>query len=96
MTLKLLRPLQYISRTDESKKTEQKISLKKFEYAPIEENTVVGSVELIIDGKAVDRTEILTAGAVQLQTVVAEEPTKEKSRIKKLIEKIKNILRNWM
>ncbi len=94
--LKLSRPLQYISRTDESKKTEQKISLKKFEYAPIKENTVVGSVELIIDGKAVDRTEILTAGAAQLQKVVAKEPQKEKSRIRKLIEKIKNILKNWM
>ncbi len=94
--LKLSRPLQYISRTDESKKTEQKISLKKFEYAPIKENTVVGSVELIIDGKAVDRTEILTAGAVQLQKVVAKEPQKEKIRIRKLIEKIKNILKNWM
>ncbi len=94
--LKLSRPLQYISRTDESKKTEQKISLKKFEYAPIKENTVVGSVELIIDGKAVDRTEILTAGAVQLQKVVAKEPQKEKSRIRKLIEKINNILENWM
>ena len=61
--LKLSRPLQYISRKGESLRTEQKISLKKFEYAPIEENTVVGSVELIIDGNVVDRSEILTAGS---------------------------------
>ena len=62
----------------------------------IEENTVVGSVELIIDGNVVDRAEILTAGAVQVQKIVPKEPQKEKSRIKKFIEKIKNILRNWM
>ena len=30
------------------------------------------------------------------QKTVPKEPQKEKSRIKKLIEKIKNILRNWM
>lgn len=94
--LKLSRPLQYISRKGESVRTGQKISLKKFEYAPIEENTVVGSVELIIDGNVVDRAEILTAGAVQVQKIVPKEPQKEKSRIKKFIEKIKNILRNWM
>lgn len=94
--LKLSRPLQYISRKGESVRTEQKISLKKFEYAPIEENTVVGSVELIIDGNVVDRAEILTAGGVQIRKIVPKEPQKEKSRIKKLIEKIKNILRNWM
>lgn len=94
--LKLSRPLQYISRKGESVRTEQKISLKKFEYAPIEENAVVGSVELIIDGNVVDRAEILTAGAVRVQNIVPKEPQKEKSRMKKLIEKIKNILRNWM
>ena len=96
VSLKLSRPLRYISRKDKSARTEQKISLKKFEYAPIEENTVVGSVELIIDGNVVDRAEILTAGAVQVQKIVPKEPQKEKSRIKKFIEKIKNILRNWM
>ena len=95
-TVPLSRPLQYISRKGESVRTEQKISLKKFEYAPIEKNTVVGSVELIIDGNVVDRAEILTAGAVQVQKIVPKEPQKEKSRIKKFIEKIKNILRNWM
>lgn len=94
--LKLSRPLQYISRKGESLRTEQKISLKKFEYAPIEENTVVGSVELIIDGNVVDRSEILTAGGVQIRKIVPKEPQKEKSRIKKFIEKIKNILRNWV
>ena len=57
---------------------------------------MVGSVELIIDGNVVDRAEILTAGAVQVQKIVSKEPQKEKSRIKKFIEKIKNILRNWM
>lgn len=96
VSLKLSRPLRYISRKGKSARTEQKISLKKFEYAPIEENTVVGSVELIIDGNVVDRAEILTAGAVQVQKIVPKEPQKEKSRIKKFIEKIKNILRNWM
>lgn len=85
--LKLSRPLQYISRKGESLRTEQKISLKKFEYAPIEENTVVGSVELIIDGNVVDRSEILTAGGVQIRKIVPKEPQKEKSRIKKFIEK---------
>ena len=94
--LKLSRPLRYISRKGKTARTEQKISLKKFEYAPIEENTVVGSVELIIDGNVVDRAEILTAGAVRVQNIVPKEPQKEKSRIKKFIEKIKNILRNWM
>ena len=94
--LKLSRPLRYISRKGKLARTEQKISLKKFEYAPIEENTVVGSVELIIDGNVVDRAEILTAGAVQVQKIVPKEPQKEKNRIKKFIEKIKNILRNWM
>lgn len=96
VSLKLSRPLRYISRKGKSARTEQKISLKKFEYAPIEENTVVGSVELIIDGNVVDRAEILTASAVQVQKIVPKEPQKEKSRIKKFIEKIKNILRNWM
>ena len=94
--LKLSRPLRYISRKGKTVRTEQKISLKKFEYAPIEENTVVGSVELIIDGNVVDRAEILTAGGVQIRKIVSKEPQKEKSRIKKFIEKIKNILRNWM
>lgn len=94
--LKLSRPLRYISRKDESAQTERKISLKKFEYAPIEENAVVGSVELMIDGKVVDRAEILTAAAVQARKVAPKEPKKEKSLIKKLIEKIKNILRKWM
>ena len=96
VSLKLSRPLRYISRKGKSARTEQKISLKKFEYAPIEENTVVGSVELIIDGNVVDRAEILTAGGVQIRKIVPKEPQKEKSRIKKFIEKIKNILRNWM
>ena len=57
---------------------------------------MVGSVELIIDGNVVDRAEILTAGAVQVQKIVPKETQKEKNRIKKFIEKIKNILRNWM
>lgn len=94
--LKLSRPLRYISRKGEAAQAEQKISLKKFEYAPIEENAVVGSVELMIDGKVVDRAEILTAAAVQARKVEPKEPKKEKSLIKKLIEKIKNILRKWM
>lgn len=94
--LKLSRPLRYISRKGEAAQTEQKISLKKFEYAPIEENAVVGSVELMIDGKVVDRAEILTAAAVQARKVAPKEPKKEKSLIKRLIEKIKNILRKWM
>ena len=57
---------------------------------------MVGSVELIIDGNVVDRSEILTAGGVQIRKIVPKEPQKEKSQIKKFIEKIKNILRNWM
>lgn len=94
--LKLSRPLRYISRKGEAAQAEQKISLKKFEYAPIEENAIVGSVELMIDGKVIDRAEILTAAAVQTRKVAPKEPKKEKSIIKKLIEKIKNILRKWM
>ena len=76
--LKLSRPLQYISRKGESVRTEQKISLKKFEYAPIEENTVVGSVELIIDGNVVDRAEILTAGGSDTKDCFQRTPKRKK------------------
>ena len=51
-----------------------------FEYAPIEENTVVGSAELIIDGNVVDRAEILTTGGVQIRKIVPKEPQKKKAR----------------
>ncbi len=94
--LKLSRPLQYISLKNKTVRTERKISLKRFEYAPIEENTVVGSAELIVDGKVADRAEILTAGSVQARKSAPELPKKEKSRIKRLIKRLRDLLGNWM
>lgn len=94
--LKLSRPLQYISLKNKTVRTERKISLKRFEYAPIEENTVVGSVELIVDGKVADRAGILTAGSVQALKSAPELPKKEKSRIKRLIKRLRDLLGNWM
>ena len=94
--LKLSRPLQYISHKDKTVRTERKISLKRFEYAPVEENTVVGSAELIVDGKVADRAEILTAGSVQARKSAPELPKKEKSHIKRLIKRLRDLLWNWM
>lgn len=94
--LKLSRPLQYISLKGKTVRTERKISLKRFEYAPIEENTVVGSAELIVDGKVADRAEILTADSVQARKSTPELPKKEKSRIKRLIKRLRDFLGNWM
>lgn len=94
--LKLSRPLQYISHKDKTVRTERKISLKRFEYAPVEENTVVGSAELIVDGRVADRAEILTAGSVQVRKSAPESPKKEKSRIKRLIKRLRDLLGNWM
>ena len=77
-------------------RTERKISLIRFEYAPIEENTVVGSAELIVDGKVADRAEILTADSVQARKFAPESPKKEKSHIKRLIKRLRDLLGNWM
>jgi len=78
-------------KTSESEQVVRIIELSHFEYAPIEQGKVVGTVSYYIEDDLVCETQIVTAQSVESNTVEKKKPVEieKKSFIERFIEKFK-------